>query len=166
MKRKLIATSLLCGAILCAGAPLAAAGGALSAEKRVTVNTSPETAWKMVGHYNHLDVWHPAVVISDLTGKAREKGAVRVLTLTDGGKITEMLLRHSGRDKSYTYKITDSPLPVANYESTLSVKPAADSKAAVIWSGTFDAKGVSDEKAVEVISGVYAAGLAHVARNF
>ncbi len=156
----------LCGAILCAGASVAVAGGKLSVDKQVTVNASPETTWKMVGHYNHVDVWHPAVVMSSVTGDAREPGAVRVLTLADGAKFTEVLLRHSDRDLSYTYEITDSPLPIADYEATLSVRAAPGGKAMITWASTFDPKGVSDEQAIEAVSGVYEAGLAHVARHF
>ena len=156
----------LCGAILCAGASVAVAGGKLGVDKQVTVNASPETTWKMVGHYDHIDVWHPAVVMVDVTGDAREPGAVRVLTLANGARFTEVLLRHDDRDLSYTYKITDSPLPIANYEATLSVRAAPEGKAVMTWSSTFDPKGVSDEQAIEAVSGVYTAGLAHVARHF
>lgn len=158
--------SALCGVLLCTGASVAVAGGKLSVEKQVTVNASPETTWKMVGHYDHMDVWHPAVVMSNVTGDAREPGTVRVLTLADGAKFTEVLLRHSDRDLSYTYKITESPLPIADYEATLSVTTAPAGKAVMTWASTFNPKDVSDERAIEVISGVYTTGLAHVARHF
>ncbi len=170
MKNKLAAKSLFPGLVLAAALFLPAqpllAGGKLSVEKQVTVNTSPETAWKMVGHFNHLDVWHPVVAMSTVKGNADKKGAVRVLTLADGAKLIEVLLRHSDYDKSYTYKITKSPLPVMNYESTVSVKSAPGGKAVVTWSATFDAKDAPDEKAVEAISGVYEAGLGQVERHF
>jgi len=47
---------------------------------------------------------------------------VRVLTTKDGAKITERLDRYQPKIFSYTYRITDSPLPVTDYVSTLQVK--------------------------------------------
>jgi mxaD protein len=43
---------------------------------------------------------------TDGTG-GNEKGATRVLTLTDGGTITEFLKKYDAAKMSYTYKITD-----------------------------------------------------------
>ena len=59
---------------------------------------------------------------------------------------------------TYTYSILDGPLPVANYQSTLSV--AADGDGSEIrWRGTFDAKGASDAEAEKVIAGIYESGI-------
>ncbi|MDD9805913.1 MAG: SRPBCC family protein [Gammaproteobacteria bacterium] len=162
-----IATGIALAAALCLAAPSAQAGGKLSVEKQTTVNASPETAWKMIGHFNHLDVWHPVVVMSTLKkGQHNKEGAVRVLTLADGAEVTEVLVKHSDYDKSYTYRITGGPLPVKNYESVVAVKGAPGGKATVTWSGTFDAKDAPDEKAVETMAGVYEAGLGSLARHF
>ncbi len=141
--------------------------GKLSVEKQTTVNASPETTWKMIGHFNHLDVWHPVVVMSAIKkGRHDKRGAVRVLTLADGAEVTEVLVKHSDKDKSYTYRITGGPLPVKNYESVVSVRSAPGGKATVVWSATFDAKDAPDDKAVETMTGVYDAGLGNLARHF
>jgi len=63
---------------------------------------------------------------------------------------------------SYSYKILTSPLPVASYESTISVVPERDGTS-IVWAGTFDAKGASDEDAVKTISGIYQAGVDGIA---
>ena len=63
---------------------------------------------------------------------------------------------------SYGYTILESPLPVANYASTISVA-AKGSGSTITWVGTFDAKGAPDDKAKEVIAGIYDAGLAGIA---
>jgi len=138
----------------------------LKVSKETTINASPDTAWKMIGDFNHLDVWHPVVVDSKLVGDTKGVGAVRVLTLGNGASITEKLLSHDDGARHYSYAITESPLPVANYESTISITPAADGKSVVKWTSSFNAKGASDEEAVKTITGIYDAGLNNLNKHF
>jgi Polyketide cyclase / dehydrase and lipid transport len=58
---------------------------------------------------------------------------------------------------SYTYRIIDSPLPVADYQSTIDVADAGGTT--IIWAGAFDGKDASDADAVGVIEGIYQGGL-------
>ncbi|MCG3201705.1 MAG: IS1595 family transposase ISMpo2 [Gammaproteobacteria bacterium] len=144
----------------------ATAEGALKVDKQVEIAAPPATVWKMIGNYNHLDVWHPAVAASDLTGSGTSAGDVRVLTLRDGATITERLVAYSDAERSYTYAIEGSPLPVDGYVSTLVVLPGEDGGSVVRWSSTFDPKGAPAEKASEVIAGIYDAGLGRLATYF
>lgn len=138
--------------------------GDLNVSKEVTVNASPDTTWKMIGDFNHLDVWHPVVVGSELThGKSNN---MRLLTLGNGATITEKQVSRNDADRSYTYAIVESPLPVADYVSTISVTAAADGKSTVTWSSSFDAKDASDEDAVNAIAGIYDAGLNNLDKHF
>ncbi len=146
---------------------VASFAGDLTVSKNITVNASPETTWKMIGNFNHLDVWHPVVVASKLLqGNGQTAGAERLLTLGNGATITEDLLSLNNGAKSYTYKIVESPLPIANYVSTISVSSAADGKSTVTWSSSFDAKGVENKKAVDTIAGIYDAGLNNLDKHF
>ena len=128
------------------------------------MNASPDTTWKMIGDFNHLDVWHPVVVSSALTHG--ESSDVRLLTLGNGATITEKQVSRNDADRSYTYAITKSPLPVADYISTISVSPAADGKSTVTWRSSFDANGVTDDEAVNAIAGIYDAGLNNLDKHF
>lgn len=58
---------------------------------------------------------------------------------------------------SYTYKIIDSPLPVANDESTIEVEDEGGTT--IVWSGEFDAKGAPDADTIGVTEGIYQSGL-------
>ena len=141
--------------------------GNLTVTKDVTVNASPETTWKMIGGFNHLDVWHLVVIASKLThGDSQSAGAVRLLTLGNGATITEELVSNNNALRSYTYAITASPLPVADYVSTITVSAAAEGKSTVTWISSFDASGATDEEAVNVISGIYDAGLNNLDKHF
>jgi carbon monoxide dehydrogenase subunit G len=151
----------LAAVLLWAAAGLVQAGGALSVAREVEVDAAPATVWKMIGNFNHLDVWHPALASST------QEGPVRTLVLAGGGgSIVEKETARSDKDMTYSYAILSGPLPVQNYESTVSVKAGSAGKSVVSWSGRFDAKGAPDDKAKEVIQGIYDAGLARVVANF
>jgi len=83
----------------------------------------------------------------------------RSLTLPDGAELVEELVSRDDDAMAYTYRILEGPLPVANYESTISVSASGDGST-IGWSGTFDAEGASDAEATDVIGGIYDAGLA------
>lgn len=142
------------------------AAGAVSVERKVTVDNSPTTVWKLMGNFNALDVWHPAIVKSELKGTGAGTGEWRLLTLENGATILEKLLSYSATEKSYSYLILKSPLPVANYQGSITLAPAEEGQTVVKWSSTFDAVGVSDEQAAKIIGGIYEAGLAKLAANF
>lgn len=142
------------------------AAGSLTVKKEAEINAAPDTVWKMIGGFNELDVWHPVVVNSTLQGDGLKAGDIRVLTLGNGAKITEKLVVHSDNKKTYTYAITDSPLPVQNYVSTISVITKNDGASVVEWKSTFNAKDAPNDKAIETIAGVYDAGLNNLVKHF
>lgn len=164
-KQRSLKTSLAVSMMLTSLA--AVAGGDLTVNKSVMVDANPATVWKMVGNFNGLDVWHPVVVNSELLkGLNDQAGSERLLTLGNGATITEKLVAYSEQDKSYSYQILKSPLPVSNYESTITVASAGDGKSKVTWQSSFDAKDASNEEAIGAISGVYEAGLNQVQKDF
>ncbi len=152
---------------LCAISQVSLSVGNLSVTKEVSLNASPNTVWKMIGGFNELDVWHPVVVDSILkSGDGIKPGDIRVLSLGNGAKITEKLVVYSDARKTYTYAITESPLPVMDYVSTISVTESDSGMSKVEWSSTFNANNAADEKAIEAITGVYDAGLSNLAKHF
>jgi len=152
------------GLLVAAGSCFAA--GALSVSREVTVDNSPATVWKLVGNFDALDVWHPAVVKSELNGNGTKVGTRRLLTLGDGATILESLQSYSAAKLTYSYAIVKSPFPVANYKSTITLTPADEGHTLMKWTSTFDANGVSDEQATTIIGGIYDAGMAKVVANF
>jgi len=132
---------------------------ALEVHKSATVAGTPEAVWEKIGAFCGINDWHPAVEACDLS---EEGGATyRTLTLPDGATIKEKLVEETAT--SYTYEIVESPLPVANYSSTISVTADGDGTL-VDWQGNFDAKDVPDADAEGVIAGIYQAGLDEIAK--
>jgi polyketide cyclase/dehydrase/lipid transport protein len=151
---------------ICALSQTTVAAGSLAVTKEVSINAAPDTVWKMVGGFNDLDMWHPVVVNSKLQGEGMKPGDTRVLTLGNGAKITEKLVVHSDAKKTYTYAITESPLPVMDYVSTITVSESEGGMSKVEWKSTFNANNAPDDKAIEAIAGVYDAGLNNLVKYF
>lgn len=135
---------------------LASPAFALNVKKSVDVGAAPAAAWKAIGDFCGIGNWHPAVTKCEISKK--NGATLRTLTLKDGGKIIEKQGTFNNRRMSYSYSIVESPLPVANYQSTISVAKHG-SGATITWVGKFKAKGADDAAATNVISGVYDAGL-------
>ena len=148
-------------------APAPASAGKINVVMSVELDTSPAQAWEVVGAFDKLQNWHPAVETSTIDGPATQPGSVRTLHLKGGGEIKEQLTSYNNLDTRLTYKILESPLPVANYESFMAITHTADRKALVIWGSTFDAAGgATDAKAKSVIEGIYKAGFDTLKKKF
>lgn len=130
---------------------------------RVTVTTKvlapAEEVWRLVGGWNALPEWHPAVETSVL----EEGGHRRRVKLSDGAEITEQLERFDGEAKTYTYSIVASGLPVADYRSTLTVQREGE-KSTIEWSTTFRPIGVPESEVSRSLEDFYKAGFDNLRR--
>ena len=130
--------------------------------RSVTLNAAPGDVWALIGGFQSLPDWHPAVESStreDIGGVEHRR-----LGLAGGGEILEKNL--GGDTMSVGYEIIDSPLPVADYKATISVADAgADSggKAVVVWASTYQA---TADGADDIVAGIYTAGLDALAAKF
>jgi len=131
----------------------------LMVEEKVLVNAPAEAVWALIGGFQALDRWHPAVLASTLLGNGKDEGDIRVLTLGDDVHIVEKLEVYDETTMSLQYAILESPLPVGNYHATITVKSIADNEAEVSWQSTFNAVGASNDEVKKIISDIYLAGL-------
>ncbi len=153
---------VLSAATLFAVAAFGSSAMALDVKKSVDVAAAPDAVWKAVGDFCGIGTWHPAVEKCELQQK--DGKTFRLLSLKGGGTILEQQSAWDDAAHSYGYTIVESPLPVANYASTLSVT-ANGTGSTITWVGQFDAKDAPDDKAKEVIAGIYDAGLAGIAEK-
>ncbi len=112
-----------------------------------------DQVWKLVGGWNALADWHPAIEKSEVEGG----GEVRRLHLVGGGEIVETLDHHDDGARTYSYEINSGPLPVANYRATITVRDE-EGGAKVEWSSNFEPSGASEGDAIATIQGIYQAG--------
>ena len=128
-----------------------------------TFAISPDEVWKLIGKFNALPDWHPAIQSS----KLEDGGRLRRLSILGGGEVVERLETIDEKDRLYRYSIVSGPLPVANYTATLRVRDDGKGNALVEWSSEFDpVKGAPEQEAVNVIQNVYQTGLDNLKKMF
>ena len=129
---------------------------------KTNINVAADEVWKLIGGFNTLPDWHPAIKKSEL----EEEGSMRRLSLTGGGTIVEKLEQLDDSERVYTYSIIDSPLPVSNYTATIRVKEDGEGKTTVEWSSEFEAEGAAENEAMDVIAGIYQVGFDNLKKIF
>jgi uncharacterized protein YndB with AHSA1/START domain len=124
---------------------------------KVTVATKitapAEEVWRLVGGWNALPDWHPAVE----TSVTEEGGQKRRLKLADGTEFTEQLEKYDGEAKSYTYSILASPLPLTEHSATIAVRREGDTST-IEWSTTFKPVGVPETELAKSMEDFFQAG--------
>src|SRR5512132_1257159 len=118
-----------------------------------TIKAPAEDVWHLVGGGNALPDWHPAVETSAI----EEGGHKRRLKLADGAEITEQLETFDGEAKTYTYSIIASPLPLADYRSTITVRREGETST-IEWSTTFEPVGVPETELAKSLENFYKSG--------
>jgi hypothetical protein len=132
------------------------------------VPASADEVWSHIRDFNSLPAWHPAITASELTsGPGAEVGAVRRLTLGDGGIVVERLLVLDDPDRSVTYEFVENPFGARRYIATLRVAPVtATGEAFVEWWAEFDAEAADEKRLTDFFAdGVYATGIAALGEN-
>jgi mxaD protein len=153
--------------------PFAASAHGPSPQKvveTVTIKAPPAKVWALVGDFNGMPNWHPAVKASKVEKKGTD--TFRTLTLKDGGTIYERLKDKNDTDMRLKYEIVESVLPVNDYYATISVKPGANANESTVeWMARFYRKyklnppipaGQDDESAIKAVNGVIKPGLANL----
>lgn len=138
--------------------------------RRSTVIDAPvDEVWRILRDFNSHRDWHPAIAASEIEDGAHgdRVGAVRRFRLQDGGELRELLIRHSDRERTLTYCILDSPIPLLDYVATVQLKPVTDGDWTFWeWSSAFRTPaGREDELVALVGEHIYQAGFEGLRRH-
>lgn len=128
-----------------------------------------DEVWAVVRVFDGLPDWHPAIAASELTtGDEGRVGAVRRLTLGDGGVVVEDLLALDEPGRTLVYSILESPFAVRRYVATIRVAPVTDTgQAFVEWSAEYDADAGDEAQLTGLFAdGVFGTGLASLQQRF
>jgi mxaD protein len=145
----------------------------LKVTETVEINAPAEKVWEKVNNFGDLGAWHPAVKTTEILGGENNlPGAIRLLTLQDGGTLKEKLLSYDMKKMEFGYSILEGVLPVSDYTSNLTVGKDKKGVCTVTWSGHFKRKdtsaqpaaGQDDATATKTMSTVYRAGLDNLKR--
>jgi mxaD protein len=139
-----------------------AAAGEIKVKKTLALTGSPDATWSLLADYCSIQQWLPPVAKCEIVkGTTNQPGAVRLLTLQDGGRVVEELTSYDAKKRSYSYKMLEGPL--VDYNATLAVLPGPSGGSIVDWQSSFDPAAGGDPAAARArIEGLYDVGLARV----
>jgi len=159
---------LLATGALAAGVAAADPPKPLHVVETVEIKAPVDKVWAAVKDFDALPKWHPAFASDELvSGSNGRVGSVRKLTIKDGPVVVEQLTAYGDASHSYHYRIIDSPLPLADYSSSVAVHAGQGGMTQVTWSGTWKRKNPadnppeaeSDAGTIKLVKGVYRGGL-------
>ena len=153
------------------------------AEEEITINAPAEKVWVIIKNYDDMS-WLPAIK-STTADKGNDKGSIRVLTLKDGGTITEELKKYDDKKMSYAYKITDIStlktithsgaeekvpvFPVDNYAASIDLEAKGDTTVVSWKAGYYRAymnnnppEEMNEEAANSAVTAILKSGLANL----
>jgi mxaD protein len=163
--------SVLMALALTAGVAAAEPARTLKVTQSVDIAAPVDKVWDAIKNFDSLDKWHPGFASDQIVkGSNNQVGAVRKLTVKDGPSFEEELLAFDESAHSYRYRIIESPLPLRDYVSRITVKPGAKGGSHVTWTGSFKRKSTSDNPpegendaaALKLINSVYQGGLSNL----
>ncbi len=152
-------------------------------ERDIEINAPAAKVWAIIKNYDDMS-WLPGVKSVAAKG-GNTVGATRVITLKDGGTISEEMKNYDDKDMSYAYKITHMSsvktithsgqnenvpvLPVDNYAASINVEPKGD-KSLVKWKAGFyraymnnnPPEEMNEEAANNAVGAVFKAGLENI----
>lgn len=128
----------------------------LSVSEAAEFNAPADVVWKIVGDFGAAARYLDVVERCEL--QHRSGSTERWLHLRGGGLVHERLVLACPHDRALRYTIVESPLPVADYVSTVRVDEVDDRHCRVSWSATFDPQGADETQARDAIAAIYRMG--------
>lgn len=129
-----------------------------------TINISADRVWGLVSDFGGLDIFVEAV--EECTVKGQGTGAVRTLTLQDGGKVEEKLESLDNDKMVLEYSIVESPMPIKNYRGRMEVNKLSDTTSEFTWSSTFEAGDGTENEMKKALAGLYSVGVEGLKNRF
>lgn len=122
-----------------------------------------ERVWSVIADIGGLDRWFP--VIADCRVIGSGVGAMRVLTLAEGGQIKDRIEQIDHDRRCFRYNRIESPFPVSRYLGTVEVKESSDGGSDISWAVEIDVADAQRDDVVVFIRQALAGGMAGLERE-
>lgn len=126
------------------------------------VEAPADRVWAAIRDFDALPAWSGLLPPSaiDAGAPGDRVGAVRTLTVEDGGVVRERLVALSDAERTQSYAIVEAPVSVRGYTGTLRVTPVTDGERSFVeWWSTFDCALEERDEWVAFFAGLYRQGL-------
>lgn len=137
--------------------------------KEVEINAPPEKVWSLIADYCSIKDWDPQVTACE-SDHGTQPDSVRVITLENGEKLKEKLVKYLPDQMKYQYMMIEpnvKALPINTHGSTIAVMANDKGGTTVEWKGAFyrafpgptPPPELSDEAGREKVGKLYESGL-------
>ena len=130
--------------------------------KSTVLNAPVEAVWDMLRDFNGHDRWHPAVATSQIERNKPSDlvSCIRRFKLEDGSELREQLLTLSDLERSFSYCLLETPIPLFNYVAHVRLATVTDGDRTFWeWESRFDTpKGRDAELGGVVGENIYQTG--------
>lgn len=127
------------------------------------IDASIDEVWETISNFGKICDWHPLIIDCEIENgqSPSQVGCVRAFHLEDQSLFREKLLSFDIQNRSFSYSIVESPLPISNYVAKLSLFPITSNQFTfATWSSEFDCPVESANEMSELVeNAVYRAGL-------
>lgn len=118
-----------------------------------------DSLWNLVGEFGNMSKWTglpPESCVSD----GEDVGAIRTLSLPNGGTIIDRLDAKSKNSYSYSIiNMEEAPLPFSSYKATLAVQSISGTRSLLNWGGEFTPDHLTEAETVAFAQNMYQRGL-------
>ena len=120
---------------------------------KVSMPAAADKVWQILRDFGGLKNWAPGVTSLSLKGAG--VGAVRTLTYQDGSQVVERLESLNDADRTLSYTILESTLPLEGYVASWTVKDLGPAGCEVEWFSTFGDKGAAEQDVTRMLEVSY-----------
>ena len=98
--------------------------------KKIKVPT--ETVWLAISNIDGLDRWFPVIQHCQVEGQG--VGAIRTLTLLEGGIIRDIVEEINQNKQQFSYKRIEQPFSISHYQGRVNVSSIFPGQTELSWS--------------------------------
>lgn len=102
------------------------------------IDGNSKAVWRLISDFRNLDQLAPNV-IKEMAVTGKGVNSKWVITTADGAEITEEMIAFDSRKMTFSYRMTETPMPLRNYVAHFKVSEASDAQCSVTFTATFEA---------------------------
>lgn len=122
-----------------------------------SISAPADQVWASVRQFSGIENFVPMIAASEVEGSG--VGAKRICTTGDGSKLVERLEALDDQNRSLSYSISESPIPMEGYYSTMTVRDLGSGRCEVSWSSRFESADDAADELKNMMEGVYNSGI-------
>ena len=132
-------------------------------ENSLEINVPAKKAWNLIKDFRNFPQLLPTVERTEVKGKGEK--ASWIIYLKNGVVIKEVTTAFSNKEMTMSYRMTETPMPLENYQGTFEVEPLGKEKCMVFFKTTFDVLPENKKQLTDTFQEVQVTFLNNIQKN-